>query len=142
VPISDSEPEVQRLVPGDFRFQRCRTQPGLASSSGVTPLLRFPQGWERARPGSYEVDEEFVVLDGIVELKSERSNAGDHGWLPANSVRSGATTPIGSLPIAWLHGKPPGMLGGAATTITSGCACPRSRQIRTAQLGHRRGRRG
>ncbi|MGH2812734.1 MAG: hypothetical protein ACRDI1_08500 [Actinomycetota bacterium] len=57
------------------------------ASRAFSGLVRFPLGWERPGPGYYEADEEFVVVDGVLEMSGRTYTAGDWVFVPAGSLR-------------------------------------------------------
>lgn len=77
----------------------------LASSGDTFAILvRFPVGFERATPGGYFCAEEFVVLDGFVEIEGQRYSRGDLTYIPASFLRTAMRTPEGCTAIAWFGG--------------------------------------
>lgn len=76
-------------IPGGsepVRLVRLRAEP---ETGALTVLVRFPAGWERPGPGSYEAAEEAVFLDGTLEMSGETYRDGDWGWIAARAVRFG-----------------------------------------------------
>ena len=71
---------------------------------GLCLLVRFPAGWERPGPGSYDVPEEVLFLAGELEMGGVRYRAGDYAWLPAHGQRSVTRTDCGALAVAWFSG--------------------------------------
>ncbi len=68
-------------------------------------LVQFPPGWARPNPGWYSADEEFLILEGVLNMSGATYRAGDYAYIPASYVRSASTTPEGSLILAWFSGK-------------------------------------
>lgn len=69
-------------------------------------VVRFPAGWVRPVTGHYLVGEEFVVLDGRLELNGALHVRGDWAWLPPRATRSHTATPDGATALAWFSGAP------------------------------------
>jgi hypothetical protein len=71
---------------------------------GLCLLVRFPAGWERPGPGSYDAAEEVLFLAGELEMGGVRYRAGDYGWLPGFGPRGVTRTDCGALAAAWFSG--------------------------------------
>ncbi|WP_296601403.1 hypothetical protein [Nocardioides sp.] len=69
-------------------------------------LGRFPAGFERSVPGGYLAAEEFVVLDGELELEGELFGRGTLSVVPAGYPRTHMRSPQGALVLAWFGGLP------------------------------------
>ena len=69
-------------------------------------IVNFPVGWSRPIDGSYECAEEFFVFEGELHMSGDVIVAGDHTWVPPQSLRIGAYTPNGAVAIAWFYGAP------------------------------------
>lgn len=69
-------------------------------------VVNFPAGWARPIDGSYECAEEFLLLEGELQMSGDTVQAGDHVWVPPLSLRIGAFTPNGAVAIAWFYGAP------------------------------------
>jgi hypothetical protein len=65
---------------------------------------RFPAGFERDVAGGYEVDEEFLVLDGSLHLDGAVHRRGDLTHVPAREVRASMSAPEGCTVLAWFGG--------------------------------------
>lgn len=77
----------------------------LASAGETFALLvRFPAGFDRSTPGGYVCAEEFVVLDGFVEIEGHRYGRGDLTFIPAHFLRTSMVAPEGCTAIAWFGG--------------------------------------
>ena len=86
-------------------------------------VVRFPAGFTRDAIGHYAAAEDFLVLDGAIELVGERFSAGDWGWVPPNATRWGFSSPEGALVYAWFSQgnefvEGPGSGGDAATRFS------------------------
>lgn len=94
--ISDSRPAVHRTV---LHVER----PGGASVQAV----RFPPRWSREPAGYYDAAEEFVVVHGSLVVSGMWFHAGDYGFLPSRTTRTGSRAgPDGCLAVAWFD-RPP-----------------------------------
>ncbi len=71
----------------------------------ITLLVRFPQGWERAQAGSYECAEEFIVLDGTLQMSGAGYRAGDWVYVPEGVQRKSTSAPEGALALARFSGE-------------------------------------
>ncbi len=77
----------------------------LASSGETFAILgRFPAGFDRPTPGGYYGAEEFLVLDGYLELEGQRYSRGDLTFVPANFLRTQMIAPEGCTVLAWFGG--------------------------------------
>lgn len=68
-------------------------------------LVRFPPGWARPEAGWYSVDEEFLVLEGVLHMSAATYRAGDYALVPAGCLRFASTTSGGCLILAWFSGR-------------------------------------
>lgn len=71
---------------------------------GLCLLVRFPAGWERPGPGSYDAAEEVLFLAGVLEMGGSSYSAGDYAWLPAHGPRGVTRTNCGAFAAAWFSG--------------------------------------
>ena len=78
-----------------------------------TCILRFAAGWQRTEPEYLAAHEEFLVLDGWLEIDGQRYDTHCYGFLPANYPRSSARAPEGAVLLTMYYGKP---------TVTAGSA--------------------
>jgi hypothetical protein len=87
-------------TPTSSRRNACRrsvlgasnSQPGVAGAPlsydargtrAVTVIFRFPADWTMTRPHYVNSDQEFLVLDGELEINGLRYRSGDYAYLPA-----------------------------------------------------------
>lgn len=66
----------------------------------------FPRGFERVVPGGYAAAEEFLVLEGELELEGMRYRPGDLTVVPAAFPRTSMRSPDGCRVLAWFGGLP------------------------------------
>lgn len=69
-------------------------------------LGRFPAGFARPVPGGYAVAEEFLVLDGALELEGTTVEPGALCFIPAHHPRAPMRSPAGCTVLAWFAGPP------------------------------------
>lgn len=67
-------------------------------------LGRFGPGFERLQRGGYHHAEEFIVLDGYLELEGIRLNVGDLTLVPPIYLRTRMLAPEGCTVLAWFGG--------------------------------------
>ncbi|MGA3564507.1 cupin domain-containing protein [Melissospora conviva] len=84
------------------RMRRLHADPETKAS---VSLVRFPAGWRRPGTGWYPVAEEFVVLEGGMEVVGTHG-AGDYVYLPPRAIRAGTASPQGALVLAYFAGAP------------------------------------
>jgi hypothetical protein len=107
IPIPASTPTV--------RLHRLHLDPDTGASLS---LVRFPAGWSRPGTGSYNVAEEFLLLDG--ELRMGRTfRAADYAYMPPRTIRPQSASPQGALALAWFSG-PLAWSGGVPETAAPG----------------------
>jgi hypothetical protein len=115
------------VPPDDWRDQ---PMPGANTALALTRLDsragtfvlhgRFPPGFTRSVAGGYPVAEEFLVLDGVLEIGDAAYRRGDLTYVPAGYVRGGMRTAGGCTVLAWFGGPaifhPADALPGAVTS--------------------------
>ncbi|MFC7586867.1 hypothetical protein ACFQYP_26375 [Nonomuraea antimicrobica] len=84
----------------------------VARLDGAASLMRFPPGWAQSEHGHYLAGEEFVVLEGELHVSGITYLPGQHGWLPAGTLRHSAAAPRGALvytafcgPATWIRSE-------------------------------------
>jgi hypothetical protein len=86
----------------------------LDEDTGASSLVvRYPPGWERSGPEHLPVDEEFLVLQGSIEIDGVRYDRLDYGFLPARHVRRAAKSDAGALVVTFFEGEPRPVPAGA-----------------------------
>ncbi|MGW4802319.1 hypothetical protein ACWEPC_58900, partial [Nonomuraea sp. NPDC004297] len=78
----------------------------LAGLGGPATLVRFPPGWTRHERGHYLAGEEFVLLAGELRVSGVTYLPGQHGWLPAGTLRHSCAAPGGALAFTSFDGQP------------------------------------
>jgi hypothetical protein len=104
-----------------------------------TILGRFPPGFERLTPGGYRCSEEFLVLDGELELEGTTYIRGDLTVVPPHVLRTEMRTPRGCLLLAWFGGpadfKKPHELDRTGRAIVSARASDLSASLPSSPVG-------
>lgn len=67
-------------------------------------MVRFPAGWARPGSGHYLCGEEFVVLEGEIQVSGVTYRAGDTVWFPAGRERRDSRSDAGATALAWFSG--------------------------------------
>ena len=65
---------------------------------------RFPRGFTRSVAGGYAVTEEFLVIDGVLEIGDAAYRRGDLTFVPAGFVRGPMRSAHGCTVLAWFGG--------------------------------------
>ncbi|MEV0718844.1 hypothetical protein [Asanoa sp. NPDC050611] len=78
---------------------RLDSRPGTLALHG-----RFPAGFHRPVAGGYVVAEEFLVLDGTLEIGGAVFRRGDLTYVPPGYVRAGMRSVGGCTVLAWFGG--------------------------------------
>ena len=84
------------------RLRRLHADPETKAS---VSLVRFPAGWRRPVAGYYSAAEEFVVLDGAIEVIATHG-PGEYVYLPPRTVRVNTNSPSGALVVAYFSQAP------------------------------------
>jgi hypothetical protein len=71
-----------------------------------TQVVRYPAGWRRTLPEHLTTHEEFLVLDGALEIDGRRYERHAYGFLPAGYVRERAESSHGAVLLTMLYGAP------------------------------------
>jgi hypothetical protein len=77
-----------------------------ADDDAFRAFVRFPSGWSRPAAGHYAAAEEFLILEGELQLNDTTWRVGGYAWIPARRVRSGSRSESGGLAFAWFAGVP------------------------------------
>jgi hypothetical protein len=94
---------------------------------GFTVVVRFPPGWARPGPGSYDAIEEVLFLAGSFEMSGVVHTADDYAWFPAGFTRVGSRSAAGALALAWFSGRDRWSDGIAATSEVAARGVVRTR---------------
>jgi len=75
-------------------------------SGAASLIIRVPPGWQRPEPEYLEVDEEFLVLDGSIEISGQVYGKQDYAHLPAGFARTGSQSTNGAVSLTFFSGEP------------------------------------
>jgi hypothetical protein len=81
----------------------------------ATVIVRYPPGWRRDEPEHLTAHEEFLVLEGALEINGNRYEAQHFGFLPAGYVRRAAAASEGAVVLTMYYDAPQ-VVAGAPTT--------------------------
>lgn len=93
-----------RQVPMDGANAGLDVVPLESAPGALTMLARFPAGFARLTPGGYEVSEEFLVVDGEIELEGVTYGRGALTYIPARHLRTRMSAADGCTVLAWWGG--------------------------------------
>ena len=71
-----------------------------------TAVLRYPAGWSRSAPEHLTAHEEFLVLDGAIEINGRLYQKHSYAFLPAGFVRERARSTRGAVLLTMFYGEP------------------------------------
>jgi hypothetical protein len=94
---------------------------------GFRAFVRFPPGWSRPDAGHYAVPEEFLVLEGELNLNGRTWQRGELAWIPAWTSRRDLGSRTGCLVFAWFGGTPRWVPGEPGKTPQVRGIAPRSK---------------
>lgn len=77
-------------------------------------ILRYPAGWRRTGPEHLHADEEFLVLDGALELNGRRYGDKAYAHLPAGYTRHDTASPEGATVLTFFSARPQTFAGDGA----------------------------
>ena len=69
-------------------------------------FVRFPAGWSRTVPVTYQATEEFVIVEGDLRINDHHWEARSYGCVPAGLTRGITESRDGCLAWARFHGSP------------------------------------
>lgn len=84
------------------------------TDGSATLILRYPPGWARTAPEHLLAHEEFLVLDGWLEINGRRYDRHSYGFLPAGYPRERARAPDGAVLLTMFYAEPRVAAGPAA----------------------------
>ena len=76
------------------------------SDGSASCIVRYPAGWQRTRAEVLAAHEEFLVLDGSIEINGRLYERHTYGFLPAGFVRNSARCVKGAVLLNLFHGEP------------------------------------
>ena len=71
-----------------------------------TCIVRYPAGWERTTAEHMSAHEEFLVLDGALEINGQLYEKHTYGFLPAGFLRERSRTKHGAVLLTMFYDKP------------------------------------
>ena len=71
----------------------------------VSVLFRYPPGWSMLRPHYVNSDQEFLILDGSLEIDAVQYGVGDYAYLPAGMQHDAMRSPSGALVLNFYEGE-------------------------------------
>ena len=71
----------------------------------VSVLFRYPPGWSMLRPHYVNSDQEFLILDGSLEIDSIKYGVGDYAYLPAGMQHDVMRSPTGAVVLNFYEGE-------------------------------------
>ena len=71
----------------------------------VSVLFRYPAGWSMLRPHYVNSDQEFLILDGSLEIDAVKYGIGDYAYLPAGMQHDAMRSPTGALILNFYEGE-------------------------------------
>ncbi len=82
-----------------------------------TCIVRYPAGWSRSEPEHMTAHEEFLVLDGEIEINGQRYPKHSYAFLPAGHLREKASAVRGAVLLTMFYDKPAVQPGRSAQPI-------------------------
>ncbi|RME68649.1 MAG: DUF4437 domain-containing protein, partial [Alphaproteobacteria bacterium] len=76
------------------------------AETDATCILRYPAGWQRSAAEHMTAHEEFLVLDGAIEINGRVYEKHCYGFLPAGFMRERAHTKDGAVLLTMFYGRP------------------------------------
>jgi len=76
------------------------------ADGSLTCILRYPAGWARPAPESLQAHEEFLVLDGAIEINGRLYERHTYGFLPAGFPRERAVSARGAVLLTMFYAEP------------------------------------
>lgn len=87
------------------------------TDGSATLVVRYPPGWQRSRAEHLLAHEEFLVLDGWIEVNGRRYDTHTYGFLPKGHVRASARAPEGAVLLTMFYGEPRAAAGEPAKGV-------------------------
>ena len=72
----------------------------------ASTVLRYPAGWSRTRPHTLDVDEEFFVLEGAMEINGRMYSKHAYAHLPKGYLRESHVSSAGAVVLTFFSGEP------------------------------------
>ena len=71
-----------------------------------TCIVKYPAGWQRLAPEHITAHEEFLVLDGSIEINGQRYDKPTYAFLPSGFVRDKAVSRDGAVLLTMFYDTP------------------------------------
>lgn len=84
------------------------------TDGSATCVVRYPAGWSVPHVEHVRAHEEFLVLDGSIEINGRRYDRHTYGFLPAGYPRASARSERGAVLLTMFYGAPDSVRGTAA----------------------------
>jgi hypothetical protein len=81
------------------------------SDGSSTQIVRYPAGWSRPEPERLLAHEEFLVLDGAIEINGRTYARHCYAFLPAGFLRERAHSANGAVLLTMFYGEPRAVAG-------------------------------
>ena len=72
----------------------------------ASTMIRWPAGWERPEPEHLDCDEEFLVLEGSLEINGKLYRKHDYAHLPRGYLRTSQRSANGAVTISFFSSEP------------------------------------
>lgn len=76
------------------------------NDGSATLIVRYPSGWSRSSREQFETHEEFLVLEGMLEINGRRYEKHAYAFLPAGYARERASSQDGAVVLTMFYGTP------------------------------------
>jgi Domain of unknown function (DUF4437) len=76
------------------------------SDGSASCIVRYPPGWSRTRPECLSAHEEFLVLDGTLQINDQLYERHTYGFLPKGYLRERASSSTGVVLLNLFYGVP------------------------------------
>jgi len=93
----------------------CRTLSIDEGGGDSSTQLRYPAGWKRTEPHYIDVDEEFFVLEGAIEINGHNYGKHHYAHLPAGYLRNSTSSPTGATVLTFFSGEPHAVVASSAS---------------------------
>ena len=105
----ESEPEafktrnILSLIVSDPIFERVSID---EEHGDASTMIRWPKGWKRLEPEYLDCDEEFLVLEGSIEINNNIYKKHDYAHLPKGYLRNTQSSKTGAVTISFFSSEP------------------------------------
>ena len=113
--MAQDMPWLDGLYSGARPEVRCKVLSIDDAGTDATTIVGYPAGWRAAGPEHLTCLEEFLVLEGALEIDGTVYGPHNYGCFPAGYVRAAAAAPDGATVLTMFHGAPQVIAGEPAT---------------------------